>query len=311
MLNSMAGITSRNRKHGERAAQTLKSRRRRTTRCHICERDHVRRRCAEPGAMTSTRSKIFRTLITSVTSTTPSTGASSGTVTRRKTCHSLAPSTRAASSTSRAGSPPGRRRSPPSRSRPRSTGRRTMIDGRDERRARARDTRRRRSRKFDRGEPQPVVALGEAGEDEACRSRPWWRRATTSPSWTRLDPTPGQALLGGVDHARARRRRRGVKSSQTVPRIPPSAGGPARGSGLASRRELIGRVSRTRPSADVAGREGLPRSAKACPAGASSPHPMGGRPDSSPGGRKTLDDPVARPRWRARGRGSARRPAGR
>ena len=33
--------------------------------------------------------------------TTTSTGASSGTVTLRKTCHSLAPSTRAASSSSR------------------------------------------------------------------------------------------------------------------------------------------------------------------------------------------------------------------
>ena len=37
----------------------------------------------------------------SVTNTTISTGASSGTVTRRKTCHSVAPSVRAASSTSR------------------------------------------------------------------------------------------------------------------------------------------------------------------------------------------------------------------
>ena len=36
-----------------------------------------------------------------VMKTTESTGASSGTVTRRKTCHSLAPSVRAASSTSR------------------------------------------------------------------------------------------------------------------------------------------------------------------------------------------------------------------
>ena len=55
----------------------------------------------DPGAMTKTRSKIFSTLIISVTSTTTSTGASSGTVTRRNTCHSLAPSTRAASSVSR------------------------------------------------------------------------------------------------------------------------------------------------------------------------------------------------------------------
>ena len=54
--------------------------------------------CTERGAMMKTRSKIFSTLIISVTSTTSSTGASSGTVTRRNTCHSLAPSTRAASS---------------------------------------------------------------------------------------------------------------------------------------------------------------------------------------------------------------------
>ena len=46
-------------------------------------------------------SKTFRTLISIVMKTTVSTGASSGTVTRRKTCHSLAPSVRAASSTSR------------------------------------------------------------------------------------------------------------------------------------------------------------------------------------------------------------------
>ena len=46
-------------------------------------------------------SKTFRTLISIVMKTTLSTGASSGTVTRRKTCHSLAPSVRAASSMSR------------------------------------------------------------------------------------------------------------------------------------------------------------------------------------------------------------------
>ena len=46
-------------------------------------------------------SKTLRTLISIVMNTTDSTGASSGTVTRRKTCHSVAPSVRAASSTSR------------------------------------------------------------------------------------------------------------------------------------------------------------------------------------------------------------------
>ena len=51
--------------------------------------------------MMKTRSKIFRTLIIRVTSTTASTGASIGTVIRRNTCHSLAPSTRAASRSSR------------------------------------------------------------------------------------------------------------------------------------------------------------------------------------------------------------------
>ena len=46
-------------------------------------------------------SKTLRTLISIVMNTTVSTGASSGTVTRRNTCHSLAPSVRAASRTSR------------------------------------------------------------------------------------------------------------------------------------------------------------------------------------------------------------------
>ena len=46
-------------------------------------------------------SKTLRTLISIVMKTTLRTGASSGTVTRRKTCHSVAPSVRAASSTSR------------------------------------------------------------------------------------------------------------------------------------------------------------------------------------------------------------------
>ena len=46
-------------------------------------------------------SKTLRTLISIVMKTTLSTGASRGAVTRRKTRHSLAPSVRAASSTSR------------------------------------------------------------------------------------------------------------------------------------------------------------------------------------------------------------------
>jgi hypothetical protein len=51
--------------------------------------------------MTYTRSKIFSTLMMRVTSTTTSTGRTNGTVTLRKTCHSVAPSTRAASKASR------------------------------------------------------------------------------------------------------------------------------------------------------------------------------------------------------------------
>jgi hypothetical protein len=51
--------------------------------------------------ITNTMSKSLSTLITSVTKTTTSTGASSGAVIRRKTCHSVAPSIRAASSASR------------------------------------------------------------------------------------------------------------------------------------------------------------------------------------------------------------------
>ena len=46
-------------------------------------------------------SNTFSTLINIVMKTTVSTGASSGTVTRRKTCNSVAPSVRAASSVSR------------------------------------------------------------------------------------------------------------------------------------------------------------------------------------------------------------------
>ncbi len=55
----------------------------------------------EPGAIEMTMSNTLRTLISIVMKTTESTGASIGTVMRRKTCHSVAPSVRAASSTSR------------------------------------------------------------------------------------------------------------------------------------------------------------------------------------------------------------------
>ncbi len=55
----------------------------------------------EPGAIERMMSKTLRTLISIVMKTTVMTGQSSGTVTRRKTCHSVAPSVRAASSVSR------------------------------------------------------------------------------------------------------------------------------------------------------------------------------------------------------------------
>ncbi len=55
----------------------------------------------EPGAIDRMMSNTFRTLISIVKNTTVRTGISSGTVTRRKTWNSLAPSVRAASSVSR------------------------------------------------------------------------------------------------------------------------------------------------------------------------------------------------------------------
>ena len=68
---------------------------------HISNASAVASRRLEPGAMARMRSKILSTLMICVTKTTVSTGASSGTVTRRNTCHSEPPSVRAASSTSR------------------------------------------------------------------------------------------------------------------------------------------------------------------------------------------------------------------
>jgi hypothetical protein len=99
MLNTIAGITSRNRKTPN-ALPTPKSRTPNAV-FHICSAITFAFCWDDPGAITRTRSKIFNTMMTSVTSTTLMTGARSGTVTRRKTCPSLAPSTRAASSTSR------------------------------------------------------------------------------------------------------------------------------------------------------------------------------------------------------------------
>ena len=68
---------------------------------HIASAITLASSCEEPGATERMMSNTFRTLISIVTNTTESTGASIGTVTRRKTCHSVAPSVRAASSTSR------------------------------------------------------------------------------------------------------------------------------------------------------------------------------------------------------------------
>src|SRR4051794_16184708 len=68
---------------------------------HICTAITAASDWDEPGAIEMMMSKTLRTLISIVMNTTESTGASIGTVTRRNTCHSLAPSVRAASSTSR------------------------------------------------------------------------------------------------------------------------------------------------------------------------------------------------------------------
>ena len=68
---------------------------------HIASASTVASSWTEPGAIEMTMSNTLRTLISIVMKTTVSTGASSGTVMRRKTCHSVAPSVRAASSVSR------------------------------------------------------------------------------------------------------------------------------------------------------------------------------------------------------------------
>ena len=68
---------------------------------HIESASTLASSCTEPGAIEITMSKTLRTLISIVMKTTARTGARSGIVTRRKTCHSVAPSVRAASRTSR------------------------------------------------------------------------------------------------------------------------------------------------------------------------------------------------------------------
>ena len=68
---------------------------------HIASASTLASSCTEPGATEMTMSKTLRTLISIVMKTTVSTGMRSGAVTRRNTCHSVAPSVRAASMTSR------------------------------------------------------------------------------------------------------------------------------------------------------------------------------------------------------------------
>jgi hypothetical protein len=96
----MAGTTSRKRKIAmalprPRSGEPLKETR------HISRASTLASSCTEPGAMISTRSNTLSTLMTRVIRTTARTGESNGTVTLRKTCHSVPPSTRAASSASR------------------------------------------------------------------------------------------------------------------------------------------------------------------------------------------------------------------
>ena len=147
--------------------------------------------------MMKTRSNTFSTLIISVTATTARTGASSGTVTRRNTCHSLAPSTRAASSSSR-GTPA----SPAAIStiakpahiqtyEPMMAG--VTSDGPSQ------SSPLYGSLKLLRREPQPgpVGVTGE-GERAVVRDR---RRVDDLAVLDRLDPHPGVAQLARVDPA--------------------------------------------------------------------------------------------------------------
>src|SRR4051794_35307378 len=99
-LSARAGMTSRNR-NVAMAEPRPKSLTPPNEVRHIASAMTLASSCEEPGATDSTMSNTFRTLMSMVMKTTESTGASIGTVTRRNTCHSVAPSVRAASSTSR------------------------------------------------------------------------------------------------------------------------------------------------------------------------------------------------------------------
>jgi hypothetical protein len=59
--------------------------------CHIANARTFACPYCDSGASANTMSKTLRTLMIIVMKTTVSTGASSGTVTRRNTCHSFAP----------------------------------------------------------------------------------------------------------------------------------------------------------------------------------------------------------------------------
>src|SRR5581483_3935778 len=99
-FRASTGITSRSRKTASAEPRPKSFTQLKAVR-HIASAITFASSCTDPGATERTMSKTLRTLITIVMKTTLSTGASSGTVTRRNVCHSVAPSVRAASRTSR------------------------------------------------------------------------------------------------------------------------------------------------------------------------------------------------------------------
>src|SRR5262249_55951213 len=100
MFGSRTGRTGRDRKKARAEPNPGTFTPRNDTR-HIASAITLASSWTEPGATESTMSNTLSTLMSMVTKTTVRTGASSGTVTRRNTCHSPAPSVRAASRTSR------------------------------------------------------------------------------------------------------------------------------------------------------------------------------------------------------------------
>src|SRR4051794_11073476 len=100
MFSASTGMTSRNRKTAI-AEPVPKSFSPPNAVRHMARAITFAFACVDSGASAITRSNTLSTLMIIVMKTTLNTGASSGTVTRRKTCHSVPPSVRAASSTSR------------------------------------------------------------------------------------------------------------------------------------------------------------------------------------------------------------------